>query len=354
MNQNQTHPTLLDSRWKALVERSSQPGEQFFYAVTTTGVFCRPGCASRLPKHQNVRFFDSLLEASQAGFRPCKRCRPDLPENPDASRAAVLTACAIMDSAETRPTLAELAGAVNLSPFHFQRQFKRITGVTPKQYFMEKRLQRVQSNLRTGNTVTGAIYAAGFSSSAPFYQQAKQSLGMRPTSFKNGGSGARIFYAIRETHLGWLLVAATEAGVCAIEFGDSEQGLEDSLRARFPQAEIIANHPIYRGWVHSILAYLDRSETGLDLPLDIRGTAFQRRVWQALQDIPRGETVSYRELARRVGKPAAARAVAGACASNKIAVAIPCHRVVRSDGSLSGYRWGIERKRKLIELEQKA
>jgi AraC family transcriptional regulator, regulatory protein of adaptative response / methylated-DNA-[protein]-cysteine methyltransferase len=352
MNKNQTHPHLFDDRWNALVARSPQANGPFFYGVATTGIYCRPGCASRLPKRDNVRFFDTAEQAAASGFRPCKRCRPDLVENPDPIRAAVLKACAIMDTAETRPTLSELAGAVNLSPFHFQRQFKQITGVTPKQYFMEKRLQRVQSNLRTGDTVTAALYDAGFSSSAPFYQQSKQSLGMKPSSFKNGGGGSRIFYAIRETHLGWLLVAATEVGVCAIEFGDSHADLEASLRSRFPQAEIIAGHPVYQNWVQSIVAYLDRPQSGLDLPLDIRGTAFQRRVWQALREIPIGETISYTELARRVGSPKAVRAAAGACASNKIAVAIPCHRAVRSDGSLSGYRWGIERKQKLLEREK--
>lgn len=352
MNQTQTQPTVLDDRWKTLVERGSQAAGEFFYAVSTTGVFCRPGCASRLPKREHVRFFNSMLEARQAGFRPCKRCRPDLAQNPAEQHAAVLQACALMDAAETRPTLAELARAVHISPFHFQRKFKQATGVTPKQYYMQKRMQRLQTKLQTAGSVTQAIYAAGFSSSAPFYQQSKRSLGMSPSAYKNGGDGSRVFYAIHETQLGWLLVAATEHGVCAIEFGDAEQQLTDSLRTRFPQAELIAGHPIYSGWVQSILAYLDRSATGLDLPLDIRGTAFQRRVWLALQAIPRGETISYGELARRIGQPTAVRAVAGACAANKIAVAIPCHRVVAAHGDLRGYRWGIERKRRLLDLEQ--
>jgi AraC family transcriptional regulator, regulatory protein of adaptative response / methylated-DNA-[protein]-cysteine methyltransferase len=354
MTEKQAQALSADDRWTALVKRSPQPDNQFLYAVTTTGIYCRPTCSSRLPNRENVRFFNHAEEAQQAGFRACKRCRPDLVENPDAIRTAVLQACAIMDNAETRPTLSELSKAVNVSPFHFQRQFKQIIGVTPKQYFMQKRLQRVQSNLKAGDTVTEAIYDAGFSSSTPFYQQSKRSLGMSPSSFKNGGIGSSIFYAIRETHLGWLLVAATETGVCAIEFGSSHSDLDASLRSRFPQAEIIAGHPVYENWVQSVLSYLDHPQSGLDLPLDIRGTAFQRRVWQALREIPIGETISYTELARRVGHPKAVRAAAGACASNKIAIAVPCHRVVRSDGSLSGYRWGIERKRELLEREKEA
>jgi AraC family transcriptional regulator, regulatory protein of adaptative response / methylated-DNA-[protein]-cysteine methyltransferase len=352
MTENENLLLTNNDRWNTLVERSPQADGQFLYGVTTTGIYCRPNCASRPPNRENVRFFDNPAQAQQAGFRPCKRCRPDLTENPDGTKSAILQACAIMDNAETRPTLSELAGAVNLSPYHFQRQFKQTIGVTPKQYFMQKRLQRLHSNLEAGDTVTEAIYAAGFSSSAPFYQQAKQSLGMSPSSYKNGGSGSRIFYAIRETHLGWLLVAATETGVCAIEFGDSQPVLDASLRSRFPQAEIIAGHPVYENWVQSILAYLDRPQNDLDLPLDIRGTAFQRQVWQALQQIPRGKTASYTEIARRIGRPKAVRAVAQACAANKIALAIPCHRVVRSNGDLSGYRWGVERKRKLIEKEK--
>jgi AraC family transcriptional regulator, regulatory protein of adaptative response / methylated-DNA-[protein]-cysteine methyltransferase len=352
MTEKQTQDTISDVRWNILRERSQQIEQPFYYGVTTTGIYCRPHCSSRLPRRENVRFFDTVDEATQAGFRPCKRCRPNLPEQADSTQAAVLQACAIMDNADETPTLAELAGTVGLSPFYFQRQFKRIVGVTPKQYAMEKRKQRIQANLQAGETVTTALYDAGYSSSAPFYNQARQSLGMTPSTYKNGGSGARIHYAIHETRLGWLLVAVTAAGVCAIEFGDSQAQLEASLHTRFPQAEIIPGGSVFDGWVQRILAFLDRPSQALDLPVDVRGTAFQHQVWQALRQIPLGETISYTELARRVGRPKAVRAVARACAVNQVAVVIPCHRVVGASGSLTGYRWGIERKRKLLEQEK--
>jgi AraC family transcriptional regulator, regulatory protein of adaptative response / methylated-DNA-[protein]-cysteine methyltransferase len=349
---NQTN--LSEQRWSALVERSPQSDDPFLYAVITTGIYCRPTCSSRLPNQENVRFFDHAQEAQQAGFRACKRCRPDLLEPPDDTRSAVLKACQMIDTAESPPTLKDLAQSVGLSPYYLQRQFKQIVGVTPKQYAMGRRVQRLQSNLNAGSRITDAIYDAGFDSSAPFYQQSEESLGMTPSTYKNGGSGARIYYAIHESPLGWLLVAVTAVGVCAVEFGDSQPALEASLHSRFPQAEIIPGGSVFEDWVQRILAFLDHPAQSLDLPLDIRGTAFQRRVWLALREIPPGETASYSEVARRIGSPKAVRAVAHACASNKIAVAIPCHRVVRSNGDLSGYRWGIERKRKLLEREQAA
>jgi AraC family transcriptional regulator, regulatory protein of adaptative response / methylated-DNA-[protein]-cysteine methyltransferase len=352
MTEKQTQDTISDLRWNILRERRQQTEQPFYYGVITTGIYCRPNCSSRLPRRENVRFFDTVDEASQAGFRPCKRCRPNLPEQTDSTQAAVLQACVIMDNAEEIPTLAELAGAVGLSPFYFQRQFKSIVGVTPKQYAMEKRKQRIQANLQAGEPVTTALYDAGYSSSAPFYNQARQALGMTPSTYKNGGNGARIHYAIHETRLGWLLVAVTAAGVCAIEFGESQAQLEASLHTRFPQAEIIPGGSVFDGWVQRILAFLDRPSQDLELPVDVRGTAFQHQVWQALRQIPLGETISYTELARRVGRPKAVRAVARACAVNQVAVVIPCHRVVGASGSLTGYRWGIERKRWLIEREK--
>jgi AraC family transcriptional regulator, regulatory protein of adaptative response / methylated-DNA-[protein]-cysteine methyltransferase len=352
MIDDQKTDTQSEQRWKVLAARSPEADAPFYYGVTTTGVFCRPGCASRLPQRQHVRFFDSPSAAAAAGFRPCKRCRPDLSQPPDDVRAAVLKACELISAASKPPTLDELARAVGLSPHYFQRRFKGITGVTPRQYAQQIRAQRLQSQLGSSGTVTDAVFDAGYSSSSTFYQQSNEALGMKPSTYKNGGDGARIFFTVRDTSLGWILIAATEIGVCAIEFGDSHPELEASLRARFPLAELIAGHSPYEQWVQSILAYLDRPAADLDLPLDIRGTAFQRQVWTALRQIPLGETISYTELARRIGQPSAVRAAAQACASNKIAVAIPCHRVVRSDGSLSGYRWGLERKRKLIERER--
>ena len=340
-------------RWEAVRTRNRQADGRFLYGVVTTGVYCRPVCASRLPKRDNVRFFDTHEDAERAGFRPCKRCAPDAPAAQDAQHAAVIRACQLLREAEELPTLAELAHVAGFSPAHFQRVFKKIVGITPKQYAVEQRLQRVRDNLPSSASVTEAIYDAGFASNSRFYANAPTALGMEPSTYRHGGTGTRIRFAVTHAYIGWVLIAATEKGICAIEFADDPAVLPERLRARFSAAELVSNDPGFAAWVAQVLAFLESPGEGLDLPLDIRGTAFQQRVWQALREIPAGSTASYSEIAARLGVPHAARAVARACAANPIAAAIPCHRVVRRDGGAGGYRWGTERKRVLLAREMK-
>ena len=338
-------------RWEAVRSRDESADGRFLYAVVTTGVYCRPGCSSRQPKHENVRFFTARAEAEAAGFRPCKRCAPDAPTAPDAQRTAVLHACRLIREAEEPPTLAELAEATGFSPTHFQRVFKKLVGITPKQYASERRLQRVRDTLQTSASITDAIYDAGFASNSRFYASAAHALGMEPAAYRQGGAGVRIRYAIVHAYIGWVLVAATERGLCALELADGPAELEERLHARFPHAALILDDPDFETWVGRVVAFLESPREGLDLPLDVAGTAFQQRVWQALREIPAGTTASYREIATRIGVPHASRAVARACAANPVAVAIPCHRVVRLDGGTGGYRWGVERKRALLARE---
>jgi AraC family transcriptional regulator of adaptative response/methylated-DNA-[protein]-cysteine methyltransferase len=352
MNHKNVGAYLTDpERWQALVDRDPGAGGAFVYGVTTTGVYCRPTCASRRPNRDNVQFFGRWEEAERAGFRPCKRCAPGSARAQDPHREAVLRACQIMDEAETPPLLDDLAQEIGYSPSYFSRLFKRIVGVTPKQYAMEKRLGRVRDSLQAGTTVTEAVYAAGFGSGSRFYEDAAASLGMKPSTYQKGGRGMRIRFAITQCFLGWVLIAATEQGICALEFADEPGVLDERLRARFSEAEFVESDPAFREWSAQILAHLESPRDDLDLPLDVWGTAFQRRVWTALREIPPGSTASYGEVAARLGNPKAARAVARACATNPVSVAIPCHRVIRSDGGLGGYRWGLERKRKLLERE---
>jgi len=343
-----------DKRWQALVERDPQACGEFVYGVLTTGVYCRPACASRLPNRENVRFFENGKEAEQAGFRPCKRCKPESTDRKQPQTRAVLKACRMISEVDEHLSLKELAHAVDMSPFHFQRQFKKIVGVTPKQYAMERRADRLREHLRKDSTVTGAMYDAGFASSSRFYEKAAATLGMKPCVYKNGAQDVRIRFAAVPCFLGLVLVAATGQGICAIDFGDTAVTLEENLRRRFPKAEFQNPDPRFTKMIRQVLAFLEEPHRGRpDLPLDVQGTAFQRRVWLALQEIPPGDTVSYAGVASRIGKPKAARAVAKACAANPIAVAIPCHRVVRGDGDLGGYRGGLERKRVLLERERK-
>jgi AraC family transcriptional regulator, regulatory protein of adaptative response / methylated-DNA-[protein]-cysteine methyltransferase len=343
-----------DDRWEILTKRNPRACGEFVYGVLTTGVYCRPSCASRLPNRENVRFFESSKEAEQAGFRPCKRCAPAAPDQGQPHTRAVLRACKRIDEDEPFPSLKELAQDAGLSSFHFQRLFKKIVGVSPKQYAMERRAGRLREHLRKGSTITEAVYDAGFASSSRFYEKATPTLGMKPSTYKNGAQGVRIRFAIVPCFLGLALVAATGQGLCAIDFGDTAEALKENLRRRFPKAEFQNPDPQFTAMIGQVLAFLDEPHRGrLDLPLDVQGTAFQRRVWLVLQEIPPGDTVSYAGIASRIGKPTAARAVAKACAANPIAVAIPCHRVVRGNGQLGGYRWGVERKRVLLEQERK-
>ena len=343
-----------NDRWEALTKRDSLACGEFVYGVLTTGVYCRPNCTSRLPNRENVRFFKSSKEAEQAGFRPCKRCKPEAPDSEQPYTCAVLKACKMIDEADTAPSLKELAHGTGLSVFHFQRLFKKIVGVTPKQYAMEKRSNRIREHLREDSTVTDAMYHAGFGSSSRFYEKATATLGMKPSTYKNGAQDMRIRFAIAPCFLGLVLIAATAQGICAIDLGDTADALKEDLHRRFPKAEFQAPDPDFTAMVAKVLTFLEDPHRGrLDLPLDVQGTAFQRRVWLALQEIPPGDTVSYADIASRVGKPKAARAIAQACAANTLAVAIPCHRVVRGNGQLGGYRWGVERKRVLLGRERK-
>ena len=341
------------TRWDMLVSRHKADGA-FVYGVVTTGIYCRPGCPSKLPRQKNVRFFDTPIAAENAGFRPCKRCRPQENSQTDPHAEAIIRACQLIENAEESPTLAELASAVALSPAHFHRLFKARIGITPKQYAMEHRLNRARAALQASDTVTDAIYEAGFGSSSRFYQDATARLGMHPSEYRDGGATNRIRFAIESCDLGWVLVGATAKGICAVDFGDTPALLEQGLRERFPKAALVPGDPEFRAWVAQLLAYMETPAHHPDLPLDIQGTAFQRRVWGALKEIPPGGRATYGEIASRTGNPKAARAVARACATNPVAVVIPCHRVVRSDGALGGYRWGIERKRTLLEKEAEA
>jgi AraC family transcriptional regulator of adaptative response/methylated-DNA-[protein]-cysteine methyltransferase len=341
-----------ETRWEAFVARDASFEGQFYIAVKTTGIYCRPGCPARLPKRANVRFFDTRDEAERAGFRPCKRCKPDRPSR-ELHAGKITQACRLIETANAAPKLDDLAAAVGLSPYHFHRMFKQALGLTPKAYATAHRAKRVREGLGKSVTVTEAIYDAGFNSNGRFYANSWEMLGMTPSDFRSGASGQTIRYAIAESSLGLTLVAASEKGVCAIYFGDEPEGLRKDLQATFPRAEIVSADKSFEKLTAKVLAFVDDPAKDLDLPLDMRGTAFQHRVWEALRRIPAGTTASYAEIARKIGKPKAVRAVARACATNRIAVAIPCHRVIGSNGSLTGYRGGIERKRTLLAKEAK-
>ncbi len=343
--------TAGDPRWAAVVARDPAADGAFYYSVRTTGVYCRPSCPARLPRPENVRFHQTREEAEQAGFRPCKRCRPDQPSLAEQSAAKVTSACRIIEQAEGTPSLKELAAHVGISAYYFHRVFKQITGLTPREYAAAHRAKQVRSELGRSSTVTEAIFDAGYSSNSRFYEKSSDILGMTPTNYRAGGANREIRFAVGECSLGSILVAASDQGVCAILLGDDPDDLARELQDRFPHAHLIGGDGDFEQLVSKVVGFVEAPGIGLDLPLDVRGTAFQQRVWQALRQIPVGATATYTEIARRIGSPKSVRAVAQACGANALAVAIPCHRVVRTDGGLAGYRWGVERKRALLERE---
>ena len=343
--------TERDPRWQAVVARSAEADGTFFYSVRTTGVYCRPSCGARRARPENVRFHSTREDAERAGFRPCKRCKPDRPSLAEQHAAQVTRACRRIETSEPAPRLEELAAEAGLSPFHFHRVFKALTGLTPKAYASAHRGRRVRTELGRMPSVTAAIYESGYGSNARFYDESRQMLGMTPTVYRAGGRDAEIRFAIGECSLGSILVARSELGVCAILLGDDPDALARDLQDRFPRARLIGGDSDFERLVAQVVGFVEAPGIGLDLPLDVRGTAFQQRVWQALREIPAGSTATYAEIAARIGTPKSVRAVAGACAANLLAVAIPCHRVIRADGGLSGYRWGVERKRRLLQRE---
>ena len=351
MRMSQDQNLVPDTQWQAVLDRDAVADGRFVYAVRTTGVYCRPSCPSRRARRQNVSFYASPEAAEAAGFRPCLRCHPRGVSPTQANAALIAAACRMIAEAEMPLPTQALARRIGLSTFHFHRQFKAATGMTPRAYAQAHRAGRLRAGLPDSASVTHAIYDAGFNASSRFYAASDAILGMTPGAFRKGGAGQTIRFALGQCALGAILVAATDRGLCAISLGDAPEPLLAELQDRFPQARLIGGDAAFESMVAQVVAMVERPQDGLDLPLDIRGTAFQQRVWQALRQIPAGQTVSYAELAQRIGAPGAHRAVAGACAANILAVAIPCHRVVRTDGALSGYRWGVQRKRALLDRE---
>lgn len=341
-------------RWNAVVTRDPGAREAFRYAVRTTGIYCRPGCASRLPRRDNVEYFDTAAAAERAGYRPCRRCRPQDDDGRDPRREAITAACRRLEHEQPPPAVAALAAEAGLSRWHFQRTFKALVGLTPKQYADARRDGRLRRALEGGASVTDAVYAAGFGSSSRVYERADARLGMTPGRYRAGGAGVTLRCAVAASTLGTVGVAASDRGIAAIELADDERDAMERIRARFPRAELRRADAALAGLVRRAVALVEAPGTDAGLPLDIRGTAFQQRVWRALGAIPPGHTASYAEIARAIGRPTAARAVGRAIAANPFAVAVPCHRAVRSDGTPGGYRWGEERKRALLAREARA
>jgi AraC family transcriptional regulator of adaptative response/methylated-DNA-[protein]-cysteine methyltransferase len=340
-----------DPRWARVRSRDKTADGFFWFSVATTGVFCRPSCPSRQANPKNVRFHATTAAAVAAGFQPCRRCNPVGLSNDAENAALVAKACRLIEEAEKAPSLAELAASVELSESYFHRVFKTIAGCTPKAYALARRAARVRQELARTKTVTQAIYEAGFNSSGRFYENSSKLLGMTPIRYRSGGAKEQLRFAVGQCSLGAILVAASAKGVAAILIGADPDALTRELQDRFPKADLIGGDAAFEALVAEVVGFVETPHIGLDLPLDVRGTVFQQRVWRALRDIPAGATASYTEIAARIGAPNAVRAVAGACAANPLAVAIPCHRVVRRDGALSGYRYGVERKRDLLARE---
>lgn len=344
-----------DQLWQAVVAKDARFDGQFVFAVSSTGVYCRPSCPSRRAHRERVKFFELPEAAEQAGFRACLRCQPRRARVLDPQIELVQRVCRLLNSNESESLkLAELATQAGVSPFHLQRTFKRVMGISPRQYLAARKIENFKTLVRKGESVTTSLYESGFNSSSRLYEHAAEELGMTPATYSRGGRGVDISYTIAASPMGRLLVAVTERGVCAVRMADSDADLEKDLRAEFPNAEVKRDDSALRESVQKILSHLDQNEPRLDLPLDIKATAFQRQVWEQLRSIPYGETVSYGDVAKALGKPGAVRAVGRACATNPVALVIPCHRVVREDKTLGGYRWGLDRKKKLLEHERRA
>lgn len=344
-----------EERWEAVKNRDEAAEGHFVYAVKTTGIYCRPNSSARLPKRANIVFFDSATDAEKAGFRASRRSHDDSKKTAAQHSELVARACRFIEASETPPNLEELASQAGLSSFHFHRIFKAETGLTPKAYSSASRAQKLRDELiGQGGSVTEAIYEAGFNSNSRFYETSEKLLGMRARDYRDGGSGTEIRFAVGQCALGEILVARSQRGICAILLGNDPDALARNLQDQFPKAHLIGGDEEFEKLVAEVVGFVEAPSIGLKLPLDIQGTAFQERVWQALKEIPVGTTASYSDIAERIGSPKAVRAVAQACAANKLAVAIPCHRVVRRDGDISGYRWGVERKQELLKRETEA
>ena len=339
--------------WEAVLSRDRRGDGRFVYAVSSTRVYCRPSCPSRRPARSHVTFFDSPQLAESAGYRACLRCRPQSVAGSEAEERVERARRYLDDHADEPITLRQLAAHVGLSPFHLQRTFTRVVGLSPKAYQDAKRMERFTASLKRGETITNATYEAGFGSSSRLYARAHEDLGMTPSAFRSGGKGVTLRYTTVPTAVGRMLVAVTERGITAVSLGETEAALVASLRSDYPKAVFRRDRKGLEQPVSRLLQCLNGSAAVGRLPLDVKATAFQRKVWQALQEIPRGQTRSYQQIARAIGQPTAARAVARACAGNPVAVAIPCHRVVRGNGQLAGYRWGLERKQRLLALERR-
>jgi len=349
---SETMPDQDSERWQAVLARDGSQDGKFVFAVTSTGVYCRPSCPSRRPRRENVSFFRQPDEAEAAGYRACLRCRPKA-ANGNGQTSTVRAICRYIEQHLDEPvTLARLSEEFRLSPFHLQRRFKAVLGITPRAYADSCRMKQLKSNLRAGHSVTRAMYDAGYSSSSRLYERTASQLGMTPDKYRRGAIAAPIRYTFADSPLGRMLVAATEKGICAIQFADSDDELEQGLRHEFPFAIRRRDDRTMQGWKQRLLRHLQGKNLDKSLPLDIQATAFQRKVWSYLQSIPFGATRSYAAVAKGIGRPSATRAVARACATNPVAVAIPCHRVVRASGEMGGYRWGIERKQLLLEIER--
>jgi len=340
------------ARWNAVGENNSDADGAFYYAVITTGIYCRPSCKSKIPNHNNVEYFTTCEDAEAAGYRACKRCKPAALSKAEETEQKIIHACRIIEESETSIKLDDLATQVNLSPYHFHRLFKKIVGITPKQYASRHQSRRFQTNLRTSPSVTDAIYSSGYGSSGSAYDKTRDQLAMKPKAYRKGADGVTITYGVAQCFLGWLIIAATDRGICAIEFGDDPEALPEQVQSRFPNAQLNKADLGFKTLIKEVVDFIESPKDTFQVPLDIQGTAFQQQVWEVLRQINPGETMSYTDVAERLGKPNAVRAVASACSSNKLAVVIPCHRIISKAGKTGGYRWGIERKKKLLQLEK--